>query len=102
MVHENCESLTDAAVELAGDPGDQTLRRALCVELERCLQPFLLRCIHQLTPWYLDGEVSDILQGTLCGVFKKAIRLCEGGRLDTTQGAGKLASYFRVIARNEM
>lgn len=87
---------------LAAGPGNAKLRRELCRAVFACVRDDIVKSVSYLVPWYLRAEVDDMLQSTWCVVFKKAIRLCEGGKVDAGQTEPAIAAYFRTIARNEL
>jgi len=91
-----------AARALAAGPGNAKLRRALCRAVFACARDDMVKAVSYLVPWYLRAEIDDMLQSTWCVVFDKAIRLCEGGKVDTRQTEPAVAAYFRTIARNEL
>ena len=101
MQDKNAE-LCLAAKRLASEPGEEGLRRALCVAVEECVRSRVASWARRLASWHARNHVEDIVQSALYNTFVKAIRLCESRSLDTNRDSVEDAAYLRRIAQNEL
>jgi RNA polymerase sigma-70 factor (ECF subfamily) len=99
---DRAKAIVGAAAALAAKSGDTALRKAFCDAIATTVQDSLLPWARRVCGFYLRQELPQIVEETLNEVFRKAIRLCETGKLDTTRDPRALSNFFRKVARNEL
>jgi len=78
------------------------LRRRLCEAVYESLSTYLLMSARRRLPRQLKDELEDVAHAVLYHTFRKAIRLCEGQKLNVFASDETLAAYFRKVGTNEL